>query len=284
MVAVKGGHTMTTRAILDFGINPTIFLRKDADGSTPLDIAVQKTNTVLAELLLQYGPTEQLYTENSVGQTPLELAGLKFLPRVMGSNSIAAPRPDAPDVRVSNQVYSLMNKRTAPFDVEIQKVEIPKLRATLDALVADGRLVNGTKLASELFAFAGRMEEKLAIEVARKDAAKKDSGVKEDDDLDVDDLASHGTTAGMYTLLRDATAVRLGHRQLVHLADVQRFVQRSLAAQQAWTVPRSWDRRAWKNEEEEPDLEKQRNARLQKRSLFRSVPTYPIDPDLLWWW
>ena len=281
MVAVKGGHTMTTRAILDFGINPTIFLRKDADGSTPLDIAVQKTNTVLAELLLQYGPTEQLYTENSVGQTPLELAGLKFLPRVMGS--IAAPRPDAPDVRVSNQVYSLMNKRTAPFDVERQKVEIPKLRATLDALVADGRLVNGTKLASELFAFAGRMEEKLAIEVARKDAAKKDSGVNEDD-LDVDDLASHGTTEGMYTLLRDATAVRPGHRQLVHLADVQRFVQRSLAAQQAWTVPRSWDRRTWKNEEEEPDPEKQRNARLRQRSLFRSVPTYPFDPNWLWWW
>ncbi len=272
---------MTTRAILDFGVNPTIFLCKDADGSTPLDIAVQKTNTVLAELLLQYGPTEQLYTENSVGQTPLELAGLKFLPRVMGS--IAAPRPDAPDVYVSSQVHSLMGKRTAPFDVERQKVEIPKLRATLDALVADGRLVNGTKLATELFAFAGHMEEKLAIEVAGKDAAKNDSGVEEDD-LDVDHLASHGTTAGMYTLLRDATAVRPGHRQLVHLADVQRFVQRSLAAQQAWTDPLSWGRRTWKNEEEEPDPEKQRNARLQQRSLFRSVPTYPFDPNGLRWW
>jgi hypothetical protein len=281
MVAVKGRHTMTTRAILDFGVNPTIFLCKDADGSTPLDIAVQKTNTVLAELLLQYGPTEQLYTENSVGQTPLELAGLKFLPRVIGS--IAAPRPDAPDVSVSRHLHGVMDNRTAPFDVERQKVEIPKLRATLDALVADGRLVNGTKLASELFAFAGRMEEKLAIEVARKDAAKKDSGVKEDD-LDVDYLASHGTTAGMYTLLRDATAVRPGHRQLVHLADVQRFVQRSLAAQQAWNVPQSWGRRTWKNEEEEPDPEMQRNARLWQRSLFRSVPTYPCDPNGLWWW
>ena len=281
MVAVKGRHTMTTRAILDFGVNPTIFLCKDADGSTPLDIAVQKTNTVLAELLLQYGPTEQFYTENSFGQTPLELAGLKFLPRVIGS--IAAPRPDAPDVSVSRHLHGVMDNRTAPFDVERQKVEIPKLRATLDALVADGRLVNGTKLASELFAFAGRMEEKLAIEVARKDAAKKDSGVNEDD-LDVDDLASHGTTEGMYTLLRDATAVRPGHRQLVHLADVQRFVQRSLAAQQAWTVPQSWGRRTWKNEEEEPDPEVQRIARLQRRSLFRSVPTYPFDPNGLWWW
>jgi hypothetical protein len=268
MVAVKRGHTMTTRAILDFGINPTIFLRKDADGSTPLHSAVQNANTVLAELLLQYGPTEQLYTENSVGQTPLEIAVLKFLPRVMGS--IEAPLPKVPCVDVSSQVQS--PKSTAPFDVEKQKVEIPKLRATLDALVADGCFVYGTKLATELFAFAGRMEEKLAIEVARKDAAKEE-------DSEVDHLASHGTTANMYTLLRDAVAVRSGRRQLVHLADVQRSVQRSLAAQQVpvWTAPLSRGHRTWENEEEpeQPDPEKQRIARLQQRSLFRFEPKNP---------
>jgi hypothetical protein len=274
MMAVKRGHTMTTRAILDFGVNPTIFLRKDADGSTPLHIAVQNTNTFLAELLLQYGPTEQLYTENSVGQTPLEIAGLKFLPRVMGS--IEARLPKVPCVDVSSQVQSL--KSTAPFDVEKQKVEIPKLRATLDALVADGRLVYGTKLATELFAFAGRMEEKLAIEIARKDAAK-DSNVKEEDS-EVDHRASHGTTARVYALLRDATAVRSGRRQLVHLADVQRSVQRSLAAQQVtvWTAPPSWGHRTWESKEEEPeqpDPEKQRIARLQQRSLFRFEPMNP---------
>jgi len=272
-MAVKRGHTMTTRAILDFGVNPTIFLRKDADGSTPLHIAAQNTNTVLAELLLQYGPTEQLYTENSVGQTPLEIAGLKFIPRVMGS--IEASLPKVPNVDVSGQVQSL--KRTAPFDVEKQKVEIPKLRATLDALVADGRLVYGTKLATELFAFAGRMEEKLAIEVARKDAAK-DSDVKEEDS-EVDHLASHGTTAGMYALLRDATAVRSGRRQLVHLADVQRSVQRSLAAQQVTvcTAPLGRGHRTWesKEEPEQPDPEKQRIALLQQRSLFRFEPMNP---------
>ena len=275
MMAVKRGHTMTTRAILDFGVNPNIFLRKDADGSTPLHIAVQNTNTVLAELLIQYGPTEQLYTENSVGQTPLEIAGLKFLPRVMGS--IEAPLPEVPNVDVSSQVQSL--KRTAPFDVEKQKVEIPKLRATLDGLVADGRLVYGTKLATELFAFAGRMEEKLAMEVARKDAAK-DSDVKEEDS-EVDHLVSHSTTAGMYALLRDATAVRSGRRQLVHLADVQRSVQRSLAAQQAtvWTAPLSCGcghrtRESKKEEPEQPDPEKQRIARLQQRSLLRFAPMY----------
>jgi ankyrin repeat protein len=76
MVAVKCGLTETTRATLEFGVNPAIFLSKDADGSIPLHIAVQNTSTALAELLIQYGPTGQLYMENSVGQTPLEIAGL----------------------------------------------------------------------------------------------------------------------------------------------------------------------------------------------------------------
>ena len=181
--------------------------------------------------------------------------------------SIEAPLPNVPNVDVSSQVQSL--KRTAPFDVEKQKVEIPKLRATLDALVTDGRLVYGTKLATELFAFAGRMEEKLAIEVARKDAAK-DSDVKEEDS-EVDHLVLHGTTAGMYALLRDATAVRCGSRQLVHLADVQRSVQRSLAAQQV-TGHRMWESK--EEEPEQPDPEKQRIAWLQPRSMLRFVPMY----------
>lgn len=267
MDAVKLKHIMTTRAILYFGINPAIFLCKDAHGSTPLDIAVQQTNTILAELLLQYGPTEQLYIENSVGQTPLELASLKFLPRVMGS--IEAPRPKVPDVYVSSQVVSLDSERTAPFDVERQKVEIPKLRSTVDTLVADGHLVYGTKLATELFAFAGRMEEKLAIEVARKDAAKKDSDLKEDDS-DIEYPTSYGTTAGMYTLLRDQTAVRPGHRQPVHLTVVQQSVQRSLAEQQYRMASITWSRVTWewRFDDEEPDP-KERIVRLQRRSLLR---------------
>jgi ankyrin repeat protein len=76
MLAVKREHATTARAILEFGVDPATVLRKDADGSTPLHIAVQNTNTAIVELLLQHGPTEQLYMENSVGQTPLDIASL----------------------------------------------------------------------------------------------------------------------------------------------------------------------------------------------------------------
>jgi hypothetical protein len=66
-------------------------------------------------------------------------------------------------------------KNATPFDVEKQKVEIPKLRATLDTLLAEGRLVCDTKLATGFLAFAGHLEGKLVIEMARKSAADKDT-------------------------------------------------------------------------------------------------------------
>jgi hypothetical protein len=62
------------------------------------------------------------------------------------------------------------------FDVKKKKVEILKPRAMwplmLDALLASGgRLVRDTKLATELLAFAGHLEGKLAIDMARESAA-----------------------------------------------------------------------------------------------------------------
>jgi hypothetical protein len=261
MLAVKRGHVTTTRAILDFGVKPAIFLRKDVDASTPLHIAVQNANTTLAEILLQYGPTEQLYVENSVGQTPLEIAGLKVLPREIGS--VEVPRPNEPQVVAGHQVYS--QRTSAPFDVEKQKVEIPKLRTTLVGLLADGRLVRGAKLTTELFAFADHLEGKLAIEIAKQVAAR--TVPRDDED---DHVSSHGTTASTYALLRDAAAARPGLRQLVHLADVQQSVQRDLARQAEETRLRS----QWTQGSEEPkvaDLEEQRITQLKERSLFGSA-------------
>jgi ankyrin repeat protein len=50
MLAVKRECATTARAILDFRVDPAVILRKDADGSTPLHIAVQNTNTAIVEL------------------------------------------------------------------------------------------------------------------------------------------------------------------------------------------------------------------------------------------
>jgi hypothetical protein len=269
MLAIKCECATTARAILDFGVDPAVILRRDADGSTPLHIAVQNTNTAIIELLLQYGPTEILYIENSVGQTPLDIASLKNLPRVTAP--VGAGRPLQPQANIDYQLRTLKN--SAPFDVVKQKVEIPKLRATLDSLLADGHLVRDTKLATELLAFLGHMEGKLAIEMARKSAAGKDT---EGDGNDVNTIAPRGTTASTYALLRDAVAAWPGHRQLVHLTDVQHSVKRCLT-QEAEKALFASSRRIPKSDEESKgvDPEEQRVAELKSRSMFGSASTNP---------
>jgi hypothetical protein len=221
----------------------------------------------IVELLLQYGPTEQLYTENSVGQTPLDIASLKNLPRVT-----AFVRPRWPQLYADIDYQLRILQNAAPFDVEKQTVEIPKLRATLDALLADGPLVHDTKLATELLTFASHMEGKLAIEMARKSAAGK---ATEGGDGNDNPVAPQGTAASTYALLRDAVAARPGHRQLVHLADVQHSVKRYLT--QAEKTPFTSSRRIPKGDEErkEVDPEEQRIAALKSRSMFGSASTDP---------
>ncbi|KAH9057562.1 hypothetical protein EDB87DRAFT_1686152 [Lactarius vividus] len=145
MLAIKRKNAAIAQVILEFGIDPSVLLLRDADGSTPLHVAVQNADTVLAE-------------------TPLDIANLKGLSRVTG------PMPSVPGVRelpTSTEHYLYALDKSPPFIVEKQKIEIPKLRATLDMLLAEG-----TKLMTELLAFANRMEGRLSIETARKNAAE----------------------------------------------------------------------------------------------------------------
>jgi hypothetical protein len=268
MMAVKRQNS-TAWKILEFGIDATIFLVRDADGSTPLHVAVQKEDPVLAELLLKYGPTQLLYIENSVGQTPLDIAGLKGLPRLSGSG---LPRPT--NLPLNPDQYLRTAKMTPPFDVEKQKIEIPKLRATLNTLLANGLIAHGAKLTKELLAFADRMEGKLAEETARENA--KDKRAKEDE------LVRHAlprANARTYFILRDAATARPGTRQLVHLADVQLSVRRNLAQQPEGTfAQRGQLSRAIEDEDKEVDPENWRIAELKAQSLFAWGTPRLFDP------
>ncbi|KAF8265342.1 ankyrin repeat-containing domain protein [Lactarius quietus] len=177
MLAAKRGNVTTSRTILEFGIDPTrvVHLPRYADGSTPpLHVAVQKEDQVVTEILLKYGPTQPLYTENGVGQTPLDIASLKYL-------------RTPPKAR--------------PFNVEKQKIEILKLRATLNMLLADGHLVHGSKLMTELPAFADRIGRRLAEETARNNASENQA-----DDGELDSPEQQGSTTRTYFALREAVA------------------------------------------------------------------------------
>ncbi|KAH9170814.1 hypothetical protein EDB89DRAFT_2230439 [Lactarius sanguifluus] len=253
MLAIKRKNAAIARVILEFGIDPSVLLLRDADGSTPLHVAVQNTDTALAEVLLKYGPTQLLYTENSVGQTPLDIASLKGLPRVTGSMPSV---PGVGELPTNAEHYLRSLKKSPPFNVEKQKIEVPKLRATLDMLLADGLLAEGTTPMTELLAFANRLEGRLATETAQKNAAEKRTEESKG-------KPEAGTAARMYFVLRDTAAARPGTRQLVHLADVQHSVQRNLAQQDGWSLA---------NEEyKETDREVQRIEGLKARSLFSRI-------------
>ena len=123
---------MTARAILKFEVVPAVLLlSRDADTCedryTLLYVAVQKEDSVIAKILLKYSPAELLYTENSVGQTPLDIASFNGLPRLT-VRGITGPT----DLSLNTEQYA--PQKIMLFNEEKQKVEIPKLRATLDEL------------------------------------------------------------------------------------------------------------------------------------------------------
>ncbi|KAH9023820.1 hypothetical protein EDB85DRAFT_2292737 [Lactarius pseudohatsudake] len=233
-------HPATTPPVVgQFGIKPAVLLLRDADGSTPLHVAVQNADTALAEVLLKHGPTQLLYIENRVGQTPLEIASLKGLPRLTGDMEV--PRATDLPMNVKHHLHTRKN-----------------------TLLADG-----SKVTTALLAFAGRMEERLSVETGRKNQAEKQVGEGEE-------KLEPGTTARTYFALRDAAAARPGTRQLVHLADVQLSVQRNLAQQDEGTLVRWSERsRVAGKEGKESDPEVQRIGESKALSLFsRSIHSY----------
>ena len=276
MLAVKRQYAETARTILEFGIDPAILLLRDVDGSTPLHVAVRKTDTVIAELLLKYGPTEHLFTENCVGQTPLDIASLtslNCLPRGMSQGQSAF---------LMTNIQAHLSSNPHRFKLKIQKREVLKLRATLDTLLSDGSIAPGSKLATELLAFADRMERRLAEETERKEAEEKEDKKKKgkgEGDGEIKHTGPRGTTAAMYITLRDAAAARPGLRRLVHLADTQRSVQRNLEQQsvgafaQRFQLPQATDM-----EQKESDIEeKQVVGGLGVRSMFANSSTLYVE-------
>jgi hypothetical protein len=198
MLAVKLQNSETARTILEFGIDPAILLLRDVNGRTPLHVAALKTDTVIAELLLKHGPTEHLYTENCVGKTPLDIASLQGPPQDL--NRIKYRYPPA-DLTTNIETSLRYTRQSPPFQLQKQKREIPKLRATLDTLLANGSIVPGSELATELLTFADHMERRLAEETVRKKPEEKEA-----DEGEVKHTGPRGTTTSVYIALRNAVA------------------------------------------------------------------------------
>ncbi|KAA1479103.1 ankyrin [Dentipellis sp. KUC8613] len=217
MLAVKRGRTATVEVMLKHGLDASIFSLRDTKGSIPLHIAVQNCNDEMARLLIRHGPPECLFIENGVGQTAVDVAIQKRLNALQACRmgSISAPQILA---------VPIYNVGRVPLQLDELEEQVPKLRATLDGLLQEGQLKQGTKLATELSVFTGQMEAKLAVlqsEAAQKAADKPEGRA-------VDPRNAKTDVYAVADIVRAAVAQTKGHRKLVHLLDVQKSVQANL--------------------------------------------------------
>jgi hypothetical protein len=218
-VAVKANRPDLVKLLLEGGASQ--FLIRDANGSTPLHIAVKDNRANITKLLAAAGPVEALTLEDAVGNTPVETATRQaFLAKL---DAVCSHFRCPEDLRPN------YNRR--PFDVVKQEKELAVLRTTIDDLLREGRLTNGTKLMKELVAFADRLERRLFEEKAAEEEKQKRSD-EENKMRTAEEMftapSDSGTPSDILKVLADELAVRPTLRHLVHLNDVHDSVNKSL--------------------------------------------------------
>ncbi|RPD55207.1 ankyrin [Lentinus tigrinus ALCF2SS1-7] len=216
-IAVKKHSIVAVKLFLKF--KAPVFLLRDRSGSTPLHIATKDTLAEITRLLGEAGPEEALTLEDGVGNTPLEMVVSQWL-QVSAGNNGPGTLPLIPTISDSLHPYS--NDRPYPSDKDIQK-----LRETIEHLVAQGRLRNGTKLATELASFTSKIE--TSAKKRAEAAAAADDNLKDDKDAEFKPLLEDRNCYKTLDYIVEAVASKPHlRRQLVHLNDVHRSVDGTL--------------------------------------------------------
>ncbi|GLB33192.1 putative ankyrin repeats (3 copies) containing protein [Lyophyllum shimeji] len=225
-LAVKEGATRTVKLILDF--TTSTLLMRDIDGSTALHCAVQRGFGEITETIVQFAPPEALYMENGVGETPLDMATL--------SRKLELTRSFTHDNKIDASSLDPTHADENPKRIELRGLEeeIKRLQSTIEQLIQDGRLVQGTKLAHELSRFAAMMDEKVSAQMAAEEnQPANDRAVgaplmlgTQDNENPKEWCADAKRTLDA---IARAVAAAPGKRLLVHLVDVQKSVQGNLA-------------------------------------------------------
>ncbi|GJE83966.1 ankyrin [Phanerochaete sordida] len=217
-LAVKKNRTDLIDILLEAGAST--FLVREAGGSTPLHLAVKSRLPKITKVLAEAGPSEAITLEDGVGNTPIENAARQaFLEKLKKACGGFSSSPQ--------DFYLNYNKR--PFELEKNERELPRLRETIEHLRRDGRLAAGTKLAKELGAFVDRLEARLAKERESAEKRQKEQDAKKpatDKTFNVPRDTSHASKT--LEALLEALAARPTLRQLIHVSDVHRSVERSM--------------------------------------------------------
>ncbi|KAJ7213244.1 ankyrin repeat protein [Mycena rebaudengoi] len=260
-LSVKTGAKIAVKLLVDFS-KETVLVR-DVVGCTPLHSAVRSGYPEISKILIAAAPAG-LQMENGVGDVPLEIVTLKDL----------IPRKEAFQLRANgyglpgDADLSYANGDSPPrFEIEQLEVELPKYRATIEALINDGVLKRGTKVVADMVAFADFMEPRLAeAKLLPKLEVKYYEVAKPPPPKDVSDNAK------VLEVVRAELAKGLGgNRELVHLVDVQKSVQNDLKESRLPQVEEDNDEVL--QEEPDPDSE------LQQRTELYIYSRVNVSPD-----
>ena len=229
----------------------------DVDGQTTLHAVVKLCYPQVTSILLAAADPKGLQMENGVGNTPFEIVSLNEL-----SSRIQRFPQDQSNTMSELKIDGIDPFYRYPGDY-IQKLrkELPKLRAILDVLFAEGRLKRQTKLATELTKFANLMEERLSVAEAAH-TARLARFPKEEEEVSANPKDSYDlekTSSIVVEALKGLTV----NRQLIHLIDVQKSVGADLEKVGDRPSESHWRRRGWKGENEteaEQEEEKEEKA------------------------
>ncbi|KAH9895597.1 ankyrin [Cubamyces lactineus] len=183
------------------------FTMRDQNGSTPLHAAIRSGHARIVQHVADAGPDDALYMEDGVGNTPLELSIQCWLQSKTSSQRWGT----AISVEtLSGNLRSYTGRRFTSQE------EVVLLKDMINRLSDNGRLRKGTKLATELVAFADKMDtearDRPEVETVEEKPAK----------TDVNDAEK------TYACVSAAISTRRGRRALVHLIDVHRSVRNGL--------------------------------------------------------
>lgn len=217
-----GGNIDHVKALIVLK-TPALLLR-DVNGFTPFHLAVKLGYSKVASLLAEASPPEVLYMETVVGATALETAvhcDLLFRARTRLDNQWISGGIDHENTGIDSSYIPADSKKLG------ERAEA--LKARIDQLEKERRLVKGAKVTKALSAFADSMLTK-ATEMKVKEVAleKKISDEEAKGDTKAfawDSCDPEKTLAVVRKAIQEKASM---HRISIHLADVQKSVEAAL--------------------------------------------------------
>lgn len=190
----------------------------DINGFTPLAAAIHCGYVEIVRLLITISPVDVLFTENAVGQTPLEVAVFKNI----------VHRSSHTVYRGKSGLTHRQTRHLATYSFEVEETDrlarwtsqLPDLRDALKDLREEGLLEQGDDVSRKLDVFVQKLQTWI-------DAAAEKTPVSEPAWFQRDTKSDPVETMQVVSaFLKDSS--HAPKRHLIHLLDVQRSVAASL--------------------------------------------------------